>query len=85
MRQIDGNCKYTEDIKDDVQIGYTFHTRCPLCQTIKDVSVKPGDLFKYRQGAHVQDAFPYLSQVEREALLTGFCDPCWNNTFKEPV
>jgi hypothetical protein len=73
MRQIDGNCNYTEDIA-----GYTFHTRCPSCKTTKDVSVQSEDLFKYRQGAHVQDAFPYLSSVEREALLTGFCDPCWN-------
>jgi len=82
MRQIDGQCQYTEDFSDGFQVGYTFHTRCPSCNTRKDVSVKPDDLFKYRQGAHVQDAFPYLSRVEREALLTGFCDPCWNTVIE---
>ena len=80
MRQIDGGCKYTEnfDSEGGIQVGYTFHTRCPSCKATRDVAVHPGDLFNYRQGAHVQDAFPYLSGEEREALLTGFCDPCWN-------
>jgi hypothetical protein len=78
MRQIDGNCKCTENIKDGVQLGYTFHTCCPSCQAIKDVSVQPYDLFKYRNGVYIHDAFPYLSRMEREALMTGFCDSCWN-------
>jgi len=37
------------------------------------VKVKAEDLFKYRNGALIQDAFPYLSKKDREFLISGMC------------
>ena len=42
-----------------------------------EVVVKAPDLFKYHQGAYIQDAFPYLSRKDREFLITG--------TWLEPI
>ena len=35
------------------------------------VIVKAPDLFKYHQGTHIQDCFPYLSRKDREFLISG--------------
>lgn len=36
------------------------------------VRVKGPDLYKWRQGAYIQDAFPYLSPDDREWMLNGY-------------
>ena len=36
-----------------------------------EVRVKAKDLWLYRQGALMQDAFPYLQPMDREFLMTG--------------
>ena len=41
-----------------------------------EVTIKAADLFKYRQGALIQDAFPYLQPMDREFLMTG----TWHGT-----
>ena len=38
---------------------------------------------KYSQGAVIQNACPYLSASDRELLITGICDPCWDETMKD--
>jgi len=49
-------------------VGFGFHS----------VKVHGPDLFRYRQGAYVQDAFPYLSDGDREWLLTGISPAAWD-------
>jgi len=81
MKHID-QCKYKRDYDYDGQpFGYTFQVICPTCEAESNVSVLQADLFAYRQGANVQDAFPYLSSGEREGLVSGMCDGCWDEMF----
>lgn len=56
---------------------------CPICG-------KPGvvvtlqsmdDYNRWVGGTLIQNAMPYLTASEREALMTGMCDTCWNDTF----
>jgi hypothetical protein len=56
---------------------------CPLCLTEQRpllVSIerynawKNGELF-------IQEAFPELTASERELLMTGTCDPCWDRMY----
>jgi hypothetical protein len=61
----------------------TYRTRCPFCGATRDVDVRPGDYTDWVGGKHVQDAFPYLSDSEREALVTGICDVCWDQVFAD--
>ena len=52
---------------------YTFSGKSHISENIISVTVKAKDLFNFNQGAHIQDAFPYLTVDEREWMLTGMC------------
>ena len=45
-----------------------------------EVKVKAPDLFKYHQGTHIQDCFPYLSRKDREFLISGM----WLEEIEDP-
>jgi len=59
----------------------TIVTQCPLCGCANFVEVNEADYFDWNDGAHAQDAFPYLSANEREMLISGICPTCWNSMF----
>ena len=57
---------------------------CPMCGAVRQVMVNSDDYFAWQyEGKHAQDAFPYLSAVEREALISGICPTCWDKMFGE--
>lgn len=60
-----------------------LETRCPICGGINYITIKAEDYQKYKKGALVQDAFPYLSAEERELILSGTCSRCWDKCFGE--
>jgi hypothetical protein len=47
------------------------------------VTVKGEDLYKYRKGALIQEAFPTLSPSDREFLLTGVSPKGWKELYFE--
>lgn len=57
--------------------------KCPWCgrEVRKEMNAKEFDLgiSLWEQGECVQNAFPKADASTREMLLTGICDPCWNN------
>ncbi len=59
--------------------------QCPRtmggCGTTQTISVPAPALFAYNQGGSLQRAFPHLSAAERERLMSGFCDPCFQKLF----
>lgn len=61
-------------------------TVCPFCQKPHSVTMNADAWAKgfkaYQDGADIQYAFPFLSVVDRELLITGICDECWNSIFK---
>lgn len=62
----------------------TIICTCPRCHKVHEVVVDFEDYTNYQMGdAKIQDAFPYLSANEREYLLSGFCEDCWNDIFAE--
>lgn len=66
---------------DDTKVVIT--SICPWCgkastfEVDKDVWDK--GLKAYNNGAHIQDAWPTLSPSDRELIITGICNECWNN------
>lgn len=58
-------------------------TRCPICGKQHKVLVREEDweLYNSPDRPHVQDIFPYLSPAERELLITGTDDECFNKMF----
>lgn len=59
---------------------------CPICNTTADIVVAKTDAEAWRRGAYIQDVFTYLSRGDRERLISGYCDPCFDSMFPpEPV
>lgn len=55
---------------------------CPRCQRDWEVTVDEANYQSFKKGDILaQEAFPELSPAERELLITGFCDDCWNDIF----
>lgn len=58
------------------------HCTCPRCYRTHEVKVDFEDYTNYMMGdAKIQDAFPYLSANEREYILSGLCEDCWDGLF----
>ena len=57
---------------------------CPRCQRDWEVTVDEANYQSFKEGDMLaQQAFPELSPAERELLITGFCDDCWNDIFPD--
>lgn len=71
-----------QDKEDEGQVT-RLTCKCPWCGRIQEIAVRTEDLIRWDKGALIQDALPYLTKSQREALITGICDPCWD-TLREP-
>lgn len=60
----------------------TIKGTCPRCQRDWEVTVDEANYQSFKEGDMLaQRAFPELSPAERELLITGFCDDCWQDMF----
>lgn len=64
-----------------------FEAYCIICQKKRSVEM-PYDPSTFsvrwdmwKNGKHIQQAFPELSPDQREAMLTGTCPACWRKIF----
>ncbi|NDD53225.1 hypothetical protein EBZ39_05015 [bacterium] len=56
---------------------------CYSCKTQQTLRVDTKDLDDFRAGKFAQDCFHYLTAGQREFLISGICDSCWDNMFPE--
>lgn len=62
----------------------TVGTECLSCGDVDSVDVRFDDLVARKQGALVQDAFPYLTLAQREFhFQSHICPTCWDRMFGE--
>ena len=59
----------------------TICTICPNCDRVNGVQVNESDYIAWQDGELTQIAFPYLSAEDREKLISGFCEDCWDAMF----
>lgn len=71
--------RITQDHRND---EYTIHFKCALCQKHVPVTIAGPDLFKWRQGAFVQE-LKSLTPDEREMFISATCSPCFDDLFFE--
>ena len=58
--------------------------RCVHCNTNYEVLVEPADVIAWSEGELgelIQDVLADLTSGERELLMSGTCDACWNKLF----
>lgn len=56
-------------------------TRCPFCGKAHFTEMNEMDYLDWQDGALIQDVMPYLSAQEREHLISGICEDCWDKMF----
>lgn len=53
-------------------------TTCPVCGDEQNITVSHQGYCEWKcGGASIQNAMPELSKSDREALISGVCDKCW--------
>lgn len=50
---------------------------CTWCDKTQSITVESEEWDVYQLGALVREAFPDLNPSEREVLVSGICDSCW--------
>lgn len=76
MRYADAQCQYRETYENGVH-EYIYSGNCVVTGELVTVRIPGPALFKYRQGAYIQDAMPMLSADEREFLISGMGPKAW--------
>jgi hypothetical protein len=66
-----------EDMADTV-----LAARCKTCAANHVIFVKIHDYIEWKNGVgFIQDLMPYLSDADRELLISGTCGPCFDSMF----
>jgi hypothetical protein len=60
----------------------TVVKQCPFCKVSRELVINRERYRAWRGGRLVQDVFPDLSRAERELLITGIDDACWQAQFR---
>ena len=71
------------DVVSNNNSGITLARICPFCDKKRTITVDYVALLNgirvYNNGTLLQNAFPTFTASEREFLLTGICDECWDD------
>ncbi len=62
---------------------FAVEVRCVACGEVEYIYVRPMDYVRWTQGTHAQDAFPYLTIDEREAIITSMCLGCIEEMYSD--
>jgi hypothetical protein len=54
---------------------------CSQCSEIFDIRIRTEDVKKWQSGALIQNVMPYLSDDQRELLISGTCGKCFDKIF----
>ena len=56
---------------------------CPGCKEHTRITVDTHAYTEWKKGALIQDAFPLFTPSERELVMTGYCETCWDKIGEE--
>lgn len=61
----------------------TLTTKCPLCGRSHTIMLDRKEYYDgmtaLERGALIQEAFPNFTPTQREFIMTGICNVCWDN------
>ena len=58
-----------------------FRVDCRFCDNLYTLEADETDVCNWQDGVLIQTAMPYLSDDERELLISGTCPDCWTEMF----
>lgn len=56
---------------------------CHMCGKTHKILLDKDAFQAWYGGVHAQVAFPDMTPGQREILISGTCEPCWDRLFKE--
>jgi len=56
---------------------------CIMCRRVSKVEVPTDGYYRWINGELIQYSFPHLPVGQRELLISGTHDECWNNLYPE--
>jgi hypothetical protein len=71
------NFSSTDSIVNQVILTNT----CIHCRENNEITLNGNDLAKWRNGGLIQNAFPTLTDEQRELIQTGTHPKCWDDMF----
>lgn len=60
-----------------------YQKACNMCGEMHYLVLTEESVEAYKQGALIQDAFPYLDDGSREIIKTGICGPCFDSIWED--
>lgn len=58
-----------------------FEFECIRCKNVVTIMANPDDMQAWKDGQLIQRAMPYLSDNEREIMVSKICGPCFDKIF----
>jgi hypothetical protein len=74
--------RHTITRNEPEQDTLTVATKCPVCGKTGVLEVSRAGYYAWINGTLIQRALPGLTKSQREQLLTGIDDACWDRLFK---
>ncbi len=65
------------------ELDFTVTKTCIECKKNYDISLNKEDYNRFLKGEHIQHAMPYISEDNRELLLSGICGKCFDIIFAD--
>ena len=68
-------------LPENVDRPHKLWATCNRCKGQTEMMVDVNDYTLWENGTLIQDAMPYLSDAEREVLISGTCGSCFDEMF----
>lgn len=68
---------------EKVEGNKNIYVNCEYCGKEFLININSEDLFKWQNGSFIQDVFDYLTPSERELIISGTCNDCFDKLYKE--
>jgi hypothetical protein len=68
-------------VRDDWEL--MLELECLHCDYETKVWVREADYIAWHNGQLIQESFPYLSDSQRELMISATCNECWNKFFPD--
>ena len=67
----------------DDPMDLVLELECKYCDYEEVITVHEADYIAWHNGQLIQDTMYYLTDSQRELIISSTCDTCWNKFFPE--
>lgn len=62
-------------------LDFELKCKCQICDYDENIMVHKQDYADWQNGELIQEAFPYLSDSQREIMMSSVCGECFDKMF----